>query len=129
MVDYKNEISEVKQWWFHNRTKYIQGLLKSGAVSILIYLIIWISSSSKSNFEEFLFGCLVLSAFFLIYILLANILYTIGSITDLLFNTNNSKTFRELLFACGYWISVTPPPLLLAYIAISVYYNNSNLPI
>jgi hypothetical protein len=51
---------------------------------------------------------------YLIAMVLANLLYTLGSITDLLFNKTNSQAFRELLFALGYWFSVIIPSVIIS---------------
>jgi hypothetical protein len=130
MLKYKNDLLRVQQWWFKNRVRYNYGLLKSGTAAFPIYLVggaLLISSGTKYN--EIIFGCLLFGGIFIIYMLIANLLYTLGSIADLVLNINDSLKFREVLFSCGYWISIIPPPLSLTCAVIGIYYDNSHLPL
>lgn len=55
----------------------------------------------------------------MIMIFIANILYTLGWLADILFNPANSQRFRENLFKLGYWFSVALPILFILAIMIS----------
>jgi len=98
----------VISWWFRHRLKYNNALLFTGLIGFLFqavlhpfkYLDREISISLLQNIE-------ISGTFFGIFLLLANIAFTAGSVLDLLFNHQDSSSFRTYLFLGGYWFAIT----------------------
>lgn len=118
------EIAFVKQWWFYKRVKYNRGLIAGGILAFIIYCVLASITPPNDEFEINLFTIIILGTMYLIAMVLANILYTLGSITDLLFNKTNSQDFRELLFALGYWFSVIIPSVIISNSFIQYFLIN-----
>jgi hypothetical protein len=115
------DVEGIKEWWFKKRSEYNKGLIIGGFIAFVLYCLLGaIIIEPREEFEVTLFTTLFQGIAYLIAMGLANIFYTLGSITDLLFNITNSNSFRERLFASGYWFSVLLPS---AYIlSIMLYF-------
>lgn len=104
-----------RAWWWKNRAKYNKGLLIAGIVAFILYCFlgpIFIAPHAV-EFEETIFEMAFQGIAYLFMMMIANVFYTLGSLIDIWFNTNNSPRFRERLFALGYWFSVALPSLLI----------------
>lgn len=92
-----------KKWWWSKRLRYNKGLIVAGFIAFLLYCILGeIVIAPHEEFEETIFGMFFQGVCYLIMIGIANAFYTLGYLTDILFNKNNSQIFRERLFTIGY---------------------------
>jgi len=115
------EVEGIKKWWFKKRSKYNKGLIIGGFFALVLYFLLGvIIIEPREELEATLFTTLFQGIAYLIAIGLANIFYTLGSITDLLFNITNSNSFRERLFASGYWFSVLLPSVFISSIMLYI---------
>jgi hypothetical protein len=113
------DVEGIKEWWFKKRSEYNKRLIIGGFIAFVLYCLLGtIIIEPREEFEVTLFTTLFQGIAYLIAMGLANIFYTLGSITDLLFNITNSNSFRERLFALGYWFSVLIPPVFISSIMI-----------
>lgn len=100
-------------WWFRQRLKYNKGLILSGAIAYTIYCALDpLFMPASAEFRIDYYGIIGLATLYIIVIIMANIFYTLGSFTDLIFNYKDSQKFRDILFGLGYWSSFSLPILL-----------------
>jgi len=103
-----------KQWWWSQRPRYNKGLIISGFIAFILYRILdYFIVGPSGQFEEIISETVLLGSGYLIMMIIANLLYTLGSIIDICFNVRNSQAFRERLFNVGYWLSFSLPILLV----------------
>jgi len=115
----------VNRWWWLKRLEYNKGLLISGAIAFIIGG--FSSALLFPRIVHFLF--MPFAIVYTVYIVIANIAFTLGWIMDIAFNRSNDDNFRLLIFKCGYWLSVIAPPLstlgvLLFIITTKTNFNN-----
>jgi hypothetical protein len=112
-------IAVSNKWWWAKRLKFNIGLVIAGFVAFMLYCILGrIIIAPHEEFEETIFEIAYQGAGYLLMIGIANIFYCLGSITDLLFNKNNSQRFRERLFGLGSWFSFSLPILLILSVMV-----------
>ena len=110
---------DVRVWWLNKRVQYNLGLLAAGFIAFLLYNVLGpIIIAPHEEFEETIFEMAFQAGVYFFMMVLANLFYTSGSITDLLINQNNSQRFRERLFALGFWFSFALPILLILSVMI-----------
>jgi len=108
-----------KKWWCYNRLRYNKGLLIAGFIAFLLYCILGpIIIAPHEEFEETIFEMTFQGGLYLWMIIVANIFYNIGATIDEYFNKNNTQSFRERLFAIGYWFSFSLPILLILSVMV-----------
>lgn len=108
-----------KKWWSSQRLRYNKGLLIAGFIAFLLYCILGeIIIAPHEEFEETIFEATFKGGLYLWMIIIANIFYNIGGTIDEYFNKNNSQSFREKLFAIGYWFSFSLPILLILSVMV-----------
>ena len=91
-----------KQWWWSKRYRYNKGLIIAGVIAFILYCSLGpFIIGPHEEFEETIFEIAFQGFGYLIMMAIANLLYTLGWIIDISFNTNNSQIFRERLFALG----------------------------
>jgi len=97
-------------WWQKKRLKYNLGLIFAGILSFIIYAILLetlFPSAPEIEITLFTIPFQVLS--FLIMIGLANLFYSLGSISEKIFRPKNSDKFRIVVFNFGFWFSIILP--------------------
>lgn len=108
-----------QQWWWRKRIKYNNGLIVAGFIALLLYCALGpIIIAPHEEFEETIFEMAFQGTLYLEMMIVANILYTSGSLIDILFNKSNSQLFRERLFKLGYWFSFSLPILLILSVMV-----------
>ncbi len=106
-------------WWESKRCNYNKGLIIAGFIAFLLYCILGeIIIARYEEFEETVFEIAFQGGAYFMMMILANVVYTLGWMLDLLFNSNNSQHFRERLFALGYWFSFALPILLILSVMV-----------
>lgn len=107
-------LSISKQWWRSKRYKYNKGLIIAGFIAFLLYCILGeIVIAPHEEFEETIFEITFQGGAYFFMMILANALYSLGWVIDMLFNKNDNQQFRERLFAFGYWVSFLLPILFI----------------
>ncbi|MFI5162508.1 MAG: hypothetical protein ACHQHN_14605 [Sphingobacteriales bacterium] len=108
-----------REWWWRKRFTYNKGLVISGFIAFMLYCILGpIIIAPHEEFEETIFEMAFQGFGYLIMMAVANAFYTLGWITDILFNKSNSFLFRKGLFAVGYWFSFSLPILLILSVMV-----------
>jgi hypothetical protein len=106
-------------WWQSKRCKYNKGLIIAGFIAFLLYNILGeIIIARYEEFEETIFEIAFQGGAYFMMMILANVIYTLGWVLDLLFNGNDSQRFKERLFALGYWFSFALPILLILSVMV-----------
>lgn len=110
--------SEIKEWWSNKRYIYNLGLILSGIIAFILYVIVGVNfiMPYDEDFDITLFTIVFQGISYLVMIVFANLFYSLGVINDLNNNKENTNDFRKNLFNLGFWFSVSLPflaPLLL----------------
>jgi len=109
-----------RQWWWAKIKEFYQGLLISGLVTLIIYCALGASAVNVSrDYQLVLWAVLIFVILFLIYTILASILYAFGWLVDAALNDNESERLRLKLFYSIYWLAAAVPVLamcLLVYL-------------
>lgn len=115
--------SQIKNWWSKKRTNYNLGLFLSGILAFVLYVILGVNliMPYDDDFEITLFTIVPQGIGYLIMILTANLLYSLGVSCDLKHNKENTERFRKNLFRLGFWFSVSLPFLAPLMILISYF--------
>lgn len=115
--------SQIKNWWSEKRTNYNLGLVVSGILAFVLYVILGVNliMPYDDDFEITLFTIVPQGIGYLIMILIANLLYSLGVSCDLNYNKENTEKFRKNLFRLGFWFSVSLPFLAPLRILISFF--------
>lgn len=117
--------SQIKNWWSKKRTNYNLGLVLSGILAFVLYVILGVNliMPYDDDFEITLFTIVPQGIGYLIMILIANLLYSLGVSFDLNCNKENTERFRKNLFCLGFWFSVSLSFLAPLMILISYFLN------
>lgn len=115
--------SQIKNWWSEKRTNYNLGLVVSGILAFVLYVILGVNliMPYDDDFEIALFTIVPQGIGYLVMILIANLLYSLGVSRDLNYNKENTEKFRKNLFRLGFWFSVSLPFLAPLGILISYF--------
>lgn len=115
--------SQIKEWWSKKRAFYNYGLLVSGFIAFVLYVILGVNfiMPYDDEFEITLFTIIFQGIGYSFFILIANTCYSLGLSFDLTSNADNSELFRQKLFNLGFWISVSLPFLAPLMLLISYF--------
>ena len=110
-------------WWKAKRRDYNKFLLWGGAGSCLIYLFIGsVFSDALKDFEITFFTVLFQSMAFVTGVVLANICYFLGPISEKVLNPKDLTNFRNITFRLGVSFSLllifSIPTLLLVRVIL-----------
>ena len=102
---------DINRWWETKRLEYNKGLLISGAFSLVFaWFTIALEESAFMNIAATLIITIAFVVFYGLYMAITNLLYSLGSTLDIAFRKHN---LRDILFGCGYWLSVLAIPVIL----------------
>ncbi len=115
--------SSTWQWWEARRLRFNIGLIIAGLLAFTSYLLVYYSFSSSIPMEidVTIFTILFQGIGYLFYMLLANVFYCLGSLSERLPRMRNLESHRKFTYTLGFLLSVSLPflePLFLAYYAI-----------
>ncbi|MCX8525953.1 hypothetical protein OF897_18725 [Chryseobacterium formosus] len=115
--------SQIREWWNDKRYLYNLGLFISGIIAFVLYVIVGINliMPYDEGFEITLFTIVFQGIGYLIMIVFANLLYSLGVAENLNHNKENTDDFRENLFNLGFWFSVSLPFLAPLWLFISYF--------
>jgi hypothetical protein len=113
----------IKTWWAQKRLKYNIGLILAGIIAFLLYAILGsiLIVPHDPDFEITLFTIAFQGFGYFIMILIANLFYYLGPLTDRLINKDNSEKFRKNLYNLGFCFSVGLPFLIPIIIVIQYF--------
>lgn len=112
-----------RKWWENKRKYYNLGLIISGIVAFILYVILGtiLIMPYDHEFEITLFTIVFQGFGYLLLMLIANLFYFLGNITDRELNKNNDENFRKNLFKAGLIFSVSLPFLIPIMIVITYF--------
>ena len=110
------------QWWEARRLRYNIGLVVAGTLAFIAYLIVLHSFSDRiPDIEITLFTILFQGIGYLFFMVVANVFYFLGALSERLPRLRDLESHRRLSYALGFWFSVALPfliPITLAYFAV-----------
>ncbi|MEG1591003.1 hypothetical protein [Chryseobacterium sp.] len=117
--------SQIKDWWVERRLNYNIGLIISGFIAFILYVIVGVNfiMPYDEEFDITLFTIAFQGIGYLIMIVFANLFYSLGVTEDLNHNKENTDDFRKNLFNLGFWFSVSLPFLAPLWLLISYFLN------
>jgi hypothetical protein len=117
--------SQIKEWWSQRRLNYNLGLIISGFIAFVLYVILGINLIMPYDFEFkiTLFTIVFQGIGYSVMIVIANLFYSLGVRKDLNYNKENTNDFRDNLYSLGFWFSVSLPFLAPIMIVISFFLN------
>ena len=105
-----------KEWWRRKRLHYNLGLIVSGILAFIIYIIIIesvvLKSEKRWEGELTIFSIVFQGIGYLIMMGVANLFYYLGPISELLIKPKNAENYRNLTYRIGYWFSCSIPFLV-----------------
>lgn len=115
--------SQIREWWSDKRYLYNLGLVLSGIIAFILYVIVGVNFiiPYDEEFEITLFTIVFQGIGYLIMIVFANLFYSLGVTQDLNHNKENTDDFRKNLFNLGFWFSVSLPFLAPLWLLISYF--------
>ncbi|KIC65208.1 hypothetical protein [Chryseobacterium taiwanense] len=115
--------SQIRDWWSERRLYYNVGLIVSGIVAFIVYLILGVIliMPYDDDFEITLFTIVFQGMGYVFMMLFANLFYSFGVRTDLNLNKGNSMKFRKALFNFGFRFSIALPFLAPTMLLITYY--------
>ena len=124
-----NSTPDIPDWWESRRKKYNMGLIISGIISYILYVILGsiLIAPHDYEFEITIFNFVFQGFLFMIVILIANLFYNLGAFTDKHFNKRNEEKFRQRIYNLGFWFSVALPFLIPILIVIEYFTCYANL--
>ena len=113
MIDNLNtdELIPTMRWWNKRRIKYNIGLIKAGFLAFICYALVvqFMIIPKDINAEITLFTTLFQGIGYIFMILIANLFYFFGPISERLIMPDNIDKFRERTFRLCYWFSFVLP--------------------
>ncbi|WP_435526034.1 hypothetical protein [Chryseobacterium indoltheticum] len=90
--------SQIKDWWSDKRYLYNMGLILSGIITFILYVIVGANfiMPYDEEFEITLFTIVFQGIGYLIMIVFANLFYSLGVTEDLNHNKENTDDFRKI---------------------------------
>ena len=114
--NWNNKAELRKEWWEKKRLNYNIGLLISGILAFILYIIVveFIVMKSEKNWEGeiTIFTILFQGIGYLVMIGIANLFYYLGQVSELIIEPENSEKYRNLTYKIGYWFSCGIPFLI-----------------
>ncbi len=110
---------EIPRWWSRRRLLYNKGLFIYLLIALALYF--FLGSKMIDGFEVSVHAVLVRLAYGLVYIVLANIFYTIGAMVDTRINWGGIERLSFLIWRIVYWVSALIPFVMPLVIVADKY--------
>ncbi len=111
------------KWWERMRLVYNLGLVLAGFGAFVAYAILGSIFLSHTPDFEITFFTMIFQGFgYLVMMLVANMFYLLGAISEKCFRPKNVMGYRRVCFGLGFGLSVLLPfviPLLVVVVAIT----------
>jgi hypothetical protein len=118
--------TERREWWRKRRSTYNIGLIVAGILAFACYVAvvsIFQKNDRLADAEITIFTTLFQGIGYLMMMVVANLLYNLGSYAESIFKPDRPEDFRRTVFGLGFWFSVALPfivPGLLIYVLFTV---------
>ncbi len=99
------------KWWEGHRLHYNLGLIKAGFGAFICYIIVFQIFKHKMDpdVEISWFTILFQGIAYLIAMMLANLCFFLGVLSEKLIRPKNAERHRRFVYNIGYWLSVALP--------------------
>ncbi len=118
MIKSMDETTAAK-WWSSRRLQYNVGLLISGFLAYIAYIVLGSILLSDSGFEVTIFTVLFQGFAFLVMVVIANIFYSLGYATERIVCPKNPERYRKICYWMGYGFSILLPFSVPVLVVIS----------
>ncbi|HML72864.1 MAG TPA: hypothetical protein PKB02_00080 [Anaerohalosphaeraceae bacterium] len=122
MNESNHYITSAWYWWESRRWRYNCALIVAGIMAFTCYAAVGSFYADRiPDFEITLFTTAFQAIGYLIMMVITNILYFAGPVSEKLIRPANPVRYRQITFALGYWVSVLLPlaiPVMLLICAI-----------
>jgi hypothetical protein len=109
------------KWWGSQRLRYNIVLASAGFVAFLLYVtLVWTFQEELPEAEVTAFIIAFQALGFFALMLVANVCFFLGPISERLLRPNDVLKYRHNTFALGVWFSVALPFLLPATVVLTV---------
>ena len=117
------------QWWESRRLRFNIGLVIAGLSAFILYLAVYFAYSSKIPMEidVTIFTILFQSVAYFFYMLLANVFFCLGPLSEKLPRKRSIESHRKFAYTTGFFLSVSLPFLAPALLAYYVIFNSAEL--
>ena len=99
-------ISFIRSWWFNHRLRFNKALLFTGLMGFLTQALVYPFKRPDITINGLVCNMQISATCLVIFLILANIAFTIGSVIDLVFNQEDCSSFREWVFIVGYYFAI-----------------------
>ena len=120
----KNIVNHITpwKWWESQRVKYNLSLVIAGIIAFVSYVVLAsVFGQYFNQLEITIFTTAFQAIGYLFAMIIANIFYFLGPVSELLLKPKNTELYRKTCFKIGLYFSVGLPfliPLTIAYIGI-----------
>ena len=113
---------DTSRWWSAHRLRYNVGLLLAGFLAFLLYVTFaWTFADRLNQLEVTAFTIAFQALGFVVAVVIANVCYFLGPVSERLLKPYNVAKFRLTTFGLGFWFSVLLPfslPAAVLYAAV-----------
>ena len=119
-----DSLTNRREWWRERRKKYNLGLIVAGVLAYICYvavLSVFHSDDRLADVEITVFTILFQGLGYLVMMLVANLLYNLGSLAESVCKPRHPEQFRTTLFNLGFWFSVSLPFIVPALLLFTLF--------
>ena len=110
------------EWWKGKRLRYNIGLIVSGIVAFILYaIVVFTNTDIIPDADITIFTTLFQGIGYLLAMLLANLCFYLGPVSERIIKPKNIIKYRTRTFRLGFWFSVVLPfsiPSSLLYLCM-----------
>ncbi len=117
------DTSFIRSWWFSHRLEYNKALLFTWLIGSVIQAVGVVLRSGAGHPGEILNELVLSGMFVILFLILANLAFTIGSIINVILGHKIGLVIRQGLFIAGYWLSIAMLILLMIDFFNEFYYQ------
>ncbi|HZW15327.1 MAG TPA: hypothetical protein VFF66_03625 [Brevundimonas sp.] len=106
------------RWWEARRLRYNLGLAAAGWLAWGLFVVetLWL----RDTFSISVSLTLVQGLIWLIAMGVANLLYLLGPVSEIVLRPAEPETYRRRMFGLGFWFSVSVPFLFPAFVLVGI---------
>lgn len=108
------------EWWGRHRLRYNIGLVIAGLLAFVAYAVIVFTFEARiPDADITVFTTLFQAVGYLVAMGIANLCYSLGSVSERILKPKNVTTYREAVYKLGFWFSMLLPfsiPVFIGYV-------------
>lgn len=106
------------RWWRDARWKYNIGLIIAGALTFFCYAAVLslLHRNGQLLDVRITISSIILGSGYLVMMYVANHLYDLGYLLEIIYRPNQPAKFRQIVFSLGFWFSTLFPFAVLAFL-------------